>query len=197
MKKAFSCRIVALCLSLGLPGSSPAAEPAVTGTRNYHVDSARGDDANPGTEAQPWKTLARANAVGPKLQPGDRLLLRRGGVWSGEVLALRDVHGSEAAPVVIGAYGPAGEPRPSIGPGRVEVDDSEHLVIRDLEVHHSPAGPCIAVAHSGHVSVLNNHVHDAKSNGIAYHTGAHHTVTADNIVHDVLANDGISIHDAN
>lgn len=171
--------------------------PAATLAANHHVSSFAGDDANPGTEARPWKTLTRANAAVSSLKPGDHLLLRRGGTWSGEILAIQGVAGTAAAPIVVGAYGPETEAHPSIGPGRVSVTESEHVVIRELEVHHSPAGPCIAVSHSGYVTVMNNVVHHAKSNGIAYHTGAHHTVTFGNVIHDVLANDGISIHDAN
>ena len=161
----------------------------------HYVDSTRGDDENPGSRQQPWKTLVRA--VTDPLAPGDTVLLRRGCAWDGESLVIRGVRGTDEQPITFGAYGPPGEPRPSIGNGRVSVRDCEHLVIRDLEVHHSPGGPCIAVSESGYLTVMNNLVHHARSNGIAYHERVHHTATIGNTVYDVLANDGISIHDGN
>ncbi len=170
--------------------------PSLCGATSYHVDSQRGNDKNQGTEAEPWKTLGKANAVVPALQAGDSLLFRRGCQWEGESLKIHGVKATEASPLVVGAYGPKNEPRPSISKGRIAIFTSEHVILRSMEIHHNPGGPCIAVSESSYLTVVDNWVHHSRSNGIAYHAFVHHTVTADNIVHDVLANDGISIHDA-
>ena len=75
-----------------LPGTGP----------NYYVDDVNGNDGNSGTsEAAPWRTLAKATSF--TLSPGERLLLRRGGVWS-ETLKIEE-SGAVGLPVVIGPYG--------------------------------------------------------------------------------------------
>jgi len=51
-----------------------SARPQADGPALF-VDAAKGDDANDGSLAKPWKTLAHAI---PKLQPGDTLYLRGG-----------------------------------------------------------------------------------------------------------------------
>ena len=186
--------IASICLSV-LTVNLTFVDAAFCGTE-YCIDNESGSDGNPGTKAKPWKTLAKASVLTANLKPGDSILLRRGSDWDGASLEIVGAVGGENNPITFGAYGPESEPRPSIGNGRIYVKKSEHLVIRDMEVHHSPSGPCISVTRSGYITVVNNVVHHAKSNGIAYHAGVHHTATVDNIVHDVLANDGISIHDA-
>ena len=57
----------ALLLSLALPCLVVAGE--------YYVDASQGQDKNPGTQAAPFKTLARASA---QLKPGDTCILRAG-----------------------------------------------------------------------------------------------------------------------
>lgn len=81
----------------------------------YHVDSQAGDDGRDGTtEATAWKTLDKANTQ--VLQPGDRLLLRRGGSWTGTLRPQGS--GTAENRVVVGAYGEG--PRPRIHAGGAE-----------------------------------------------------------------------------
>ena len=65
-----------VCLTCILVGAKAA--PAAT----YYVDAVNGDDSNPGTSAQPWKTLNRAytwySGDGPKVQEGDTVYFRDG-----------------------------------------------------------------------------------------------------------------------
>ena len=48
----------------------------------YYLNAVNGDDENPGTSAQPWKTIDRAytwySGSGPKVQEGDTVLFRDG-----------------------------------------------------------------------------------------------------------------------
>lgn len=75
---------------------------------DYHVDPRSGDDAATGlAPASAWRSLDRANAV--MLQPGDRLLFRRGGIWIGQLKPRGS--GSPERPVRIGAYGSGDRPR--------------------------------------------------------------------------------------
>lgn len=77
-----------------------AASPALAA--DYYV-SLSGNDANPGTLAAPWQTLARVNTV--DLEPGDRVLLRAGDTFDGRLVLDTFDGGTAAAPVTIESYG--------------------------------------------------------------------------------------------
>ncbi|MEM6326583.1 MAG: right-handed parallel beta-helix repeat-containing protein [Bacteroidota bacterium] len=53
--------------------------PASVSGRTYHVAAAHpeADDANPGTEAAPWRTISRATGLGV-LRPGDTVVIHEG-----------------------------------------------------------------------------------------------------------------------
>jgi hypothetical protein len=85
-----------------------AASHAVT----YYVDSRSGDDSRSGTSPESaWRSLDRASAA--KLRGGDRLLLRRGGVWPGGFELASS--GTREHVVVVSAYGDG--PRPLVRGG--------------------------------------------------------------------------------
>jgi parallel beta-helix repeat protein len=76
-----------------LPQSATCAE-------TYYVD---GDhpvarDTNPGTQAQPWKTIAKAT---PLLQPGDTLFIKEG-IYRETIALTRS--GTPSSPITIAAY---------------------------------------------------------------------------------------------
>ena len=108
---------------------------------NYYVDSAKGADTNSGTsERAPWKTIEKVN--GARFQPGDRILLKSGAIWQGQLAPASS--GSEGAPVVIDRYGPG--PRPRIeGAGQVEdallLRNVQWIEVRNLEVTNQGAAP--------------------------------------------------------
>ncbi|NMM95137.1 right-handed parallel beta-helix repeat-containing protein [Bifidobacterium oedipodis] len=78
----------------------------------YYVSSLTGNDANPGTDSNlPFATLSAVNAL--TLQPGDQVLLERGSIFQGQYLHPTG-SGAPGQPIVIGAYGPADAPLPSI-----------------------------------------------------------------------------------
>lgn len=78
---------------------------------DFYVDSKNGNDFNDGRSPEKaWKTLERANRA--VLDPGSRLLFRRGGVYRGQ-LAL--VSGTSDKPIVYTAYG-EGDEKPYIQP---------------------------------------------------------------------------------
>ena len=82
--------------------ATPAAPPC-----RYFVDDRSGKDARSGlSPADAWQSLERASAQ--ELQPGDELLLRRGGSWNGS-LHLRG-GGDVLKPIRLGAYGEGTRP---------------------------------------------------------------------------------------
>lgn len=75
---------------------------------DYHVDALSGDDhRGDGSASQPWRTLERINRA--PLQPGDRLLLRAGRIWTDQGLDLA-VSGAAGKPIVIDRYGDGSDP---------------------------------------------------------------------------------------
>jgi hypothetical protein len=74
----------------------------------YYVDCAYGNDGNNGTSTSTaWKSLNKANNA--DLNPGDKLLFKRGCTWYGTLTA--DWDGSSSAYITIGAYGSGNLPR--------------------------------------------------------------------------------------
>ncbi|NYG55784.1 hypothetical protein [Nocardioides perillae] len=133
--RALGTTAVAGVAALAVAGSSPAAAPTSAGTapavgaaatvvnttapaptlaavasatgRTYYV-APTGSDSNPGTSAAaPLRSLAAASALA--LRPGDRLLLRRGGAWTGDLRV--DDAGTALAPVTVSSYGRGPLPR--------------------------------------------------------------------------------------
>jgi len=79
---------------------------------DYYVDSANGSDDGAGTtEGAAWKTLKHSGRR--TCLPGDRILLRRGGVWN-EGLVLRG-RAPAGSPITLAAWGKG--PRPRINGG--------------------------------------------------------------------------------
>jgi len=90
-----------------LAAASLAALPA--GAASYHL-SPDGDDTRTALQARdpatPWRSLGKASTLA--LQPGDSVLLRRGGVWRDSLRIARS--GTAALPIVVGAWGEGSEP---------------------------------------------------------------------------------------
>jgi hypothetical protein len=69
--------------------------------RSYFVDTS-GSDSNDGRSCNtPFKTIAKVNGL--RLQPGDSVMFRRGGVWRESLVTASA--GAPGLPIVFGAYG--------------------------------------------------------------------------------------------
>lgn len=110
-------------------------------TVNYYFDATNGNDHNSGTSpGEPFRSLKIIKNL--ILKPGDSVLLKSGVVFNDPLYI--SCKGSAGKPVVLGRYG--GEARPYIkGNGSytqaVYVYNSEHFVIRDIEISNSSAKP--------------------------------------------------------
>jgi len=76
----------------------------------YYVSSGTGDDGNPGTQAQPWKTFSGAgnHVNGGTFAAGDVILLRRGDVWNESLIP--PSRGTSGSPIIFDAYGTGAPP---------------------------------------------------------------------------------------
>jgi hypothetical protein len=105
----------------------------------YYVDASAGSDSANGRSADnAWRTLSRASLV--RLEPGDRLLLKRGSAFS-ETLNV-SVSGRAEAPITISAYG-TGD-RPILNGAHfadstpvLSVTDAHFITISDLDIRNS------------------------------------------------------------
>ena len=98
------------------------------------MDAGLGADSNDGRSPRTaWKSLAPVNAM--TFQPGDRILFRSGGHWSGQLRPRGS--GAEGRPIRIGRYGQGALPHINQGklPGNVfQLENQEFWEIEHLEV---------------------------------------------------------------
>lgn len=120
---------------LALSAVLAAPIPAQAAATDYYIDAVAGNDAASGTSpATAWRSLAPA--TGRTFVPGDRVLLARGGTWTGQ-LAPRG-SGTASAPITIGAYGAGNAPRidgASLSGGAVvALENQSNWVIEGLDI---------------------------------------------------------------
>lgn len=108
---------------------------------SYYVSYSGGNDANSGlSAAYPFKTLNRVNAL--KLKPGNKILLKKGDVWTGENL-MPSGDGTAVAPIIIGAYGEGEKPVIRAGKGMahgIRLFNSDYYEISGLSFKDSVSG---------------------------------------------------------
>jgi hypothetical protein len=138
-----STQMLVLTAALAVAMATAAqAAPEARGGVAYYVDAERGNDAGPGRdETRAWRTLDRVNRM--TFQPGDRILLRAGGRWTGQLWPKGS--GTAGAPITVDRYGAGPAPRVD-GAGRVgdavRLANQQFWTIRNLEVTNQapPAG---------------------------------------------------------
>ena len=91
----FTTRQIAATAALLLTIASHAA--------TYYI-SPTGSDSNNGTsQSTPWQTIGRVNQVAGSLQPGDKILFQRGGLYRGKLTLSSS--GTASNKIEVGAYG--------------------------------------------------------------------------------------------
>jgi len=83
------------------------ALPLCAAGADYYADAINGEDSRSGTSpAEAWRSLEKINAT--VFQPGDRLWLRSGSVWTGTLRPQGS--GAEGRPIVLDRYGAGSAP---------------------------------------------------------------------------------------
>ncbi len=132
--------LLAAALLIG-PAQVALASPAVVAAGvSYYVDAAQGNDAASGLDsAHAWRSLARVGQA--TFHPGDQILLRAGGRWSGQLWPKGS--GASGAPITVDRYGDGANPRIDGGGAvndTVRLSDQEFWTVRHLEVtNQAPA----------------------------------------------------------
>jgi hypothetical protein len=174
----------------------PVAEAAGT---TYYVDSALGNDGASGTsEAAAWKTLTKVNTV--TFAPGDRILLKAGGVWSNQYLDLKG-SGSEGSPIQVDRYGTGAKPLIHFGNTAVNGEgfgvrlrNISYWEINNLEITSGQqatdmrrngvlvVGEGTGAGNFRHIQIKNVDIHDVfgtdrRTGGINFHARGANTAT--------------------
>lgn len=156
--------VICLWLALGRP---------VQGA-TYFVDSVAGDDIQAGTaETAAWQTLKHVN--GQVFQPGDRVLLKAGSRFAGQLAPQGSgkLEGEQPVPIILGKYGDGPKPRID-GEGKfldtvllrnVEFWEINDLEITNLGTDRVPWRTGVRVVSDGfgkmrHIRLRNLYVHD-------------------------------------
>lgn len=142
----------------------------------FYIDSQNGSDSNPGTQTAPWRTLDKANAG--TFQPGSKILLKRGGVWSGQLNPKGS--GSSANINTISAYGSGTAPVINGGGVKlagVSLSDQEYWEISNLEITNTNgtsneqgeiygiyAKAAVSGVEYNRIHIKNNYIHNVNGN---------------------------------
>ena len=105
-----------------------------TKATTYYVDGSTTSSTQNGSLANPWKTLSQVSNSQTSFQPGDFILFKRGGSYTGTFYPTRG--GTAAAPLTYGAYGSGTKPK-FTGTGSqigylFYVNTSSYITFRDL-----------------------------------------------------------------
>jgi hypothetical protein len=152
------------CLALG----AAAAMSAVAYAADYYVDPG-GDDANPGSEELPWRTLAKA---GQAAAAGDTVTIRSGTYAELLVPENSGTDGSfitfAAAPGETVTIDGAGVTIPYDPPwgGLVEINGKSYIRISGLRVINSTSAGIFAWNESNEIIIENNATYNTFSSGI-------------------------------
>lgn len=142
MRRKILAILTAASMSLSLLGGLlPTAVSAVDDTANdpytgktVYIDSVTGSDSNPGTDInKPRRTLGQL-AWGGNIQPGDKVLLKRGSTWN-EKWGI-SFSGTEEKPILVSCYGDESDPLPSINGSdcAIEIKNKSYLTVEKLKL---------------------------------------------------------------
>ncbi|MFC8790613.1 right-handed parallel beta-helix repeat-containing protein [Streptomyces cinereoruber] len=137
-----------LSTAVGTVLTSPAA--AEEGPKTYYVSASGGNDANNGeSEASPWQSLDKVTEK--TFGPGDRILLKAGDSWTGQMLWPKG-SGEPGAPIRIDRYGTGVKPRVQGAgdvPDAVKLWNQQYWEIRNLDVSNKKPATATDGAHLG------------------------------------------------
>ena len=97
------------------------AEAAAVAGRTFYVGAEGNNNADGLSQQSPWRSLDKVNAA--ELQPGDKVLFKRGDTWRGQLVPQS---GKEGAPVTYAAYGKGTRPLLLGSVSRSEPRDWQH-----------------------------------------------------------------------
>lgn len=140
----------------------------------YFIDSAGSNTNNGLTKNAPWADFTNLSNI--TLQPGDQVLLKRGGIWNQQLTI--SGKGSATNFITVGAYGSGARPKicrnGDISERAVRINNASNMTINSLEVCNAGAGIIVFYNQNpGNNSVYFNDILGHDFQGIYGGTGAH------------------------
>lgn len=133
-----------------------------TNVSPYYVDgtSPAASDYNPGTEAQPWKTIQWAAAT---LQPGDTVYIKAG-TYHGDVVPA--VSGNSQGWITYSAY-PGQERQAVLDQGAILINQKSYIKILGLKIQNATDTGIYVVGPGSDYVISGNYTFNTGSSGIA------------------------------
>ncbi|MED5019197.1 right-handed parallel beta-helix repeat-containing protein [Paenibacillus chibensis] len=126
--------VLVVVIMLLYVSNSQGKDVAHADNKAYYVDSVGGSDASDGlSEASAWKTVAKVNST--TFMPGDRILFKAGGVWTGELWPKGS--GTNGNPILIDMYGTGSKPAftgSQTANQTLRLDNQEYWEISNLDI---------------------------------------------------------------
>lgn len=165
----FIAKLLTIALLFGCIMEWGTAGYALAAGNTYYVSPA-GSDGNPGTEAQPWATMAMAAAT---LQAGDTAIFEDGVYEETEVAHFAN-SGSAAAPITLKARNKHGAVLQYVGlnhTSKLVLSSRSHIVLQDFEITQDVKGTVsvdgfIDSRNSSAIGIIGNRIHGAGGKGV-------------------------------
>jgi parallel beta-helix repeat protein len=146
----------------------------------YFIDSNSGNDNNNGTSvSSPWKTISRVNSF--TFSPGDIILFKKGGIWSGTITINQD--GTSSQPIIFSSYGigelPVIDNNLSRSHG-ILISSRKHIIVENFSIRNTTHG-AIRVEKSDSVIVMNNDLFVTGRGGVFIEESENCLVAGNNI----------------
>ena len=159
----------------------------------YYVSFSTGNDENTGTQAAPWKTIARVNRQ--TFQAGDAILFKSGDTWTWDAVTMTgddflapQGSGTEGNPITISSYGAGDKPKLE-GRGLVNniirLNNQQYWEISRLEISNMVEGWTNPMTQNNEQGTL---IHEKDLRGI-YITGDNGQVLNGFNMHDLYIHD--------
>ena len=166
-------------------------EQGLRAQTNYYVDATGGDDSNPGTEAQPWKTISKVNSTA--YSAGDHIKFKRGESWA-EFIYPTSSGNATAGHIVYEPYGTGADPVLQHGSYGMLLDAKDYIILQGFEIT-SPQAVLIMdgddVNEPDHIQILNNKMHGSSippayssDGGVNIRHDAHHIKVSGNEIYN-------------
>lgn len=137
-------KLVSFLLSVIALGTAMATD--------YYVDSAMGNDLNPGTSPdKAWKSFSANTTNAPfKFKGGDRLLIKAGTEYKNQQLVILECNATPETPFIIDRYGDGAKPIINLGTNASPLDgkkttlylkNSKGVEVRNLEIQNYVGTP--------------------------------------------------------
>ncbi len=108
-----------------------ALGPTDAHARDYYV-SPTGNDSNPGTRAEPWRSIAKVNST--NFEPGDCIRFESGASFTGTIELGQDDSGTSEKKIVVTSYGDGRAFINGTNSSGLRAEGCDHLIVKDLNL---------------------------------------------------------------